>query len=109
MIVAGFLVALFVLCQVSASLMGITTMVVSFLVFAKIEADQNVYDLRFWFTRYPGARLLWWFRAFGKLESVVRALLLGLLAWFTFAGKDGSRILSSCCSRLRCSCSRCRS
>lgn len=87
----GFVVALAIGCQF-ASLFAVITLVVSFFVFSKIEADQNVHDVGFYFTRYPSARFLGWFRAFGKIESVVRSLLLGLLAWFAFAGNDQDRV-----------------
>lgn len=86
-----FVAALAIGCQFALPF-AIATLVVSFFVFSKIEADQNVYDVGFYFTRFPSARLLGWFRAFGKIESVVRSLLLGLLAWFTFAGNDQSRV-----------------
>lgn len=89
-----FLASLAFGCQF-ALFFGMVTIVSSFCVFSKIEADQNVYDVGFWFTRIPGRRLLAWFRAFGKVEAVVRSLLLGLLAWFTFAGLDRVRILDS--------------
>ena len=93
-VVFSYLLVLAVACQF-APFFGIVTMVTSFLVFSKIESDQNVYDLGFWFTHYPSAKVLSWFRAFGKLESIVRSLLLGLLAWFTFAGDDRARTLES--------------
>lgn len=92
--ILAFIAALALGCQF-AGFFGIATCVASFCVFSKIEADQNVYDVGFWFTRYPSARLLACLRAFGKLESVVRSLLLGLLAWFTFAGNDQARVLDA--------------
>lgn len=86
--------ALAVVCQ-NAPIFGILTAIASFLVFSKIEADQNVYDLGFWFTKTPGPGLVAWFRAFGKLESVIRSLLLGLIAWFTFAGANNERVMQT--------------
>jgi hypothetical protein len=93
-IVLFYLAALAVVCQF-ATVFGVVTLVTAFLVFSKIEADQNVYDLGFWFTRFPSSSVLAWFRAFGRLESIVRSFLLALLAWFTFAGEDQGRVFRS--------------
>ena len=92
-ITLGILTLLLFIVWLIPAALCLVTLLVSLLVLGRIERDRNLHDLAFYATGPLPERFKRWLHRYGYAESVVRSMILGLLALIQASGTNNERKL----------------
>jgi hypothetical protein len=95
-LVLGCLSLLFFLSQ-SALLFSVVTLICSIFIFGRIESDRNQHEALFYVRKGHYGSIFRLLRTYGKIEVVVRSLIVALATAILFSGTKESRLLTIQC------------